>query len=130
MRIKKNIESDPIFEQHLEAIRGIELKHTPDVVDAVMGCINDMPQPMGRSVARKHSVFYIASSAVAACFALAVVVTFVIGQFHENQAQAATTTHGDLSLQFFEVYEYCNDYADPEADETTSYNDNPVSDLL
>ena len=117
---------DTQFERQLDAIRDIELEKTPDVVDAVMQRVNAMPALV--PVPRRRHVISIVSSAVAACFVIAVVSTYAISLFKYNNVQAATPSH-DLSYRFFDVYEYCNDYADQESVESAAYYDNPVIDF-
>ena len=63
---------------------------------------------------------------VAACFVGIVVTTFLVTR---NGAQAATP-HPDLSNRFYDVYSYCNDYANDESDESAAYYDNPVTNFF
>ncbi len=118
--------TDIWFEQQLEAIRQMKPAHTPDVTDAVMQRIASMPQPMALPKRKSRINLKVANGLVAACFVGIVVTTFAITH---TGAQAATT-HPDLSNRFFDVYEYCNDYANEESIESPAYYDNPVTDFI
>ncbi len=115
--------TDIWFEQQLEAIRQLKPKQTPDVTDAVMQRIASMPQPMALPKRQSRINPRLANGLVAACFVGIVVTTFLISH---NGAQAATP-NSDLSNRFFDVYNYCNDYANEESIESAAYFDNPVT---
>ena len=118
--------TDIWFEQQLEAIRQLKPKQTPDVTDAVMQRIASMPQPMALPKRHSHINTRLANGLVAACFVGIVVTTFLVTR---NGAQAATP-HPDLSNRFYDVYSYCNDYANDESDESAAYYDNPVTNIF
>lgn len=118
--------TDIWFEQQLEAIRQMKPAHTPDVTDAVMQRIASMPQPMALPKRQSRINLKLANGLVAACFLGIVVATFAITH---NGAQAATT-QSELSNRFFDVYNYCENYADEESIESPAYYDNPVTDFL
>lgn len=123
---KKEIK-DPWFEQQLDAIRQMKPNHKPDVTDAVMQRIASLPQPMALPQPAKRRPLRIASGLAAACFAGAVVVTFVIS--HINGAQAATTSP-EIGSRVFDIYQYYNDYAIDEDIESAAYYDNPITNFI
>ena len=118
--------TDIWFEQQLEAIRQLKPKQTPDVTDAVMQRIASMPQPM--ALPKRHSRINtrLANGLVAACFVGIVVPTFLVTR---TGAQAATPPPAP-SNRFYDVYSYCNDYANDESDESAAYYDNPVTNFF
>ena len=118
--------TDIWFEQQLEAIRQMKPAHTPDVTDAVMQRIATMPQPMALPKRQSRINLKVANGLVAACFVGIAVATFAITH---NGAQAATT-HPDLNNRFFDIYDYCDDYANEENIESPAYYDNPITDFI
>lgn len=118
--------NDIWFEQQLEAIRQMKPARMPDVTNVVMQHIATLPQPMALPKRQSRINLKVANGLIAACFVGIAVTTFAITH---NGAQAATT-HPDLSNRFFDVYEYCNDYANEENIESPAYYDNPITDFI
>ncbi len=128
MEAKKNeIENDLWFASQLKQIRDIQTPRPVDVTDAVMERIAQLPTPMGAPVPQKKNGWRIASIAIAACFVGAVTVTALLSR---NELQAATPAQQDFSNRFFEIYDYCNDYANDETIEDAAYYDNPITQLI
>ena len=108
-----------------EAIRALQPNHKVDVVDAVMKSISDIPLSKSRTIliGGKRAIQW----AAAACVIGIVVTT---GLFLRPSSAAAAPVSSETSMRLLDVYEYCNDYADPEYEESAAYNDNPVVDFL
>ena len=108
-----------------EAIRALQPDHKVDVVDAVMKSISEMPAHKTRRlvIGGKRAMHW----AAAACVMGIVVTT---GLLLRPSSAAAAPVSNELSIRLYDVYEYCNDYADPEYEESAAYYDNPVVDLL
>ncbi|MBQ1408262.1 MAG: hypothetical protein IIY87_00705 [Bacteroidales bacterium] len=108
-----------------EAIRALRPNHKVDVVDAVMKSIPDKPLPNYKTavIGGRRAIHW----AAAACV-LGIVVT--TGLLLRPSSAAAAPVSNELSIRLYDVYEYCNDYADPEYVESAAYYDNPVVDFL
>lgn len=126
MTIHDNKSKDPELEKALEAIRLLKADHTPDVCDSVMRRIATMPQPMASQHSKRRPL-RIVSSLAAACFAGAVFVTFIIS--HREGAMAANVSP-EMPNRLYDIYQYCNDYADDENIESAAYYDNPITDFI
>ena len=123
---KDNDSTDKWFEQQLDAIRQLKPDHTPDVTDAVMRRIADMPKIVALPQRRKGLTLKITSGIAAACLIGIVVTTALSGG---ESVQAATTNH-EMANRFYDIYSYCNDYADEEEAETAAYYDNPITNFI
>lgn len=118
-----NTRRDLWLESQREAIQNLRPDHKVDVTDAVMEKISAMPMPLPIPVVSPWKK--VMKWAAAACLA-GVVVT--VAMFSHNEAVAASTA--DLSSRVYEIYDYCNDYADPDMEEDSYYTENSVSEFL
>ena len=129
MQIKRNIETTSQLDSQLDAIRRINAPHSVDVVDSVMRQICQMPTLVEKTDTPRRRLVPFAGAAAAACLA-AVIATLLMIPSDSSNLQAANTPHNDVNLRFFDIYDYCNNYADPDMDESAAYYDNPVTDLF
>lgn len=130
MKRKEEIENDLWFANQLEAIRQMESPRKVDVTDAVMKQLECRQLLASQPQQKKRTWLKVSSGAAAAGVAAAIV--FAVG-LSENGAKAETTQTVDrheLSTRIADVYEYCNDYADPEYDDEAAYYDNPIYDFI
>ena len=126
MDYKKEIENDLWLADQLEAIRQMECPHNVDVTDAVMQRINNI-QPLTKK-SNHHYALKVATTAAAACIAGAILI---ISHINQTPLHAATTIETqDLSIRMLDIYDYCNDYADPDFEENATYTDNPITELI
>lgn len=123
---KKEIENDLWLASQLQTIRDMKCPQKVDVCQSVMQRIADCPILKAVTVSKRH-YGRIATIAAAACFAIAVGVTAFLTR---NQLQAATAAQQDLTNRFFEVYDYCHDYANDETIEDAAYYDNPITQFI
>lgn len=121
-----NRQKDPELREVLESIRQLKPASTTDVTDAVMQRIASMPQTVKLQPTRRPTMRFV-SSLAAACFAGIAVVTFVIS--HKQGAQAANISP-EMPTRLYDIYQYCNNYADEESIENAAFYENPMSDFF
>lgn len=114
------------FEEQLDAIRQLKPAETPDVTDAVMQRIAGMPKIVAMPQRNKRIPLKITSGIAAACLIGIVVTTALSG----GESAQAATVNPEMANRFYDIYSYCNDYADEEADETAAYYDNPITNFI
>ena len=119
----KGKNDDAWFAEQLQNIDNISAPHTVDVCDKVMQQIASKPFLVPTHEKKKRTGIKIISSMAAACFAAAIILTFSISRNHLQ----ASTSQDDMAMSIIDIYDYCFDYADEEATEDASYNDNPMS---
>lgn len=127
MDYKKEIENDIWFANQLEAIRQMECPHTVDVTDTVMQSIEK-----AQSIAQKNKRrlrLRIITTAAAACIAGAILVVSHLTQTSSLHASTTIEVQG-ISNRVFDIYDYCNDYANSEYEESAAYNENLITDLI
>lgn len=125
MKRKDDIEKDLWFATEMEALSKIEPPHEVDVCDAVMERIAKQPTVVQFNTKRRRTG--IITTAAAACIAGLVLVRVATTG---NDLQAATASMPSLSTRISDVYDYYADYATDYAEETPSYQDNPMSQLI
>ena len=121
-----NRQKDPELREVLESIRQLKPASTTDVTDAVMQRIASMPQTVKLQPTRRPTMRFV-SSLAAACFASIAVVTFVIS--HKQGAQAANISP-EMPTRLYDIYQYCNNYADEESIENAAFYENPMTDFF
>ncbi|MBQ6956483.1 MAG: hypothetical protein IJP80_07710 [Bacteroidales bacterium] len=119
-----NTKRDLWFESQKEAIRALRPDHKVDVTQAVMQQIETMAIPKALPVVGKGR--WVIRMAAAACF----VGIIVSASLFLRTKTSPVTTSSDLSACLLDIYEFCNDYADPDADDEAAMYDNPVSYFL
>jgi len=117
-----NPETDLWLQSQIEGIRGIEYPKGIDVCDAVMEKINTQPQPM----ALKRRNRRVTSAVIAACLTGLVVATVLV----KRPSEQASATNPELAYRFYDVYKYCNNYADEEESDDAAFYENPVTFIL
>lgn len=120
---RKEIENDLWFASQMEILRQMEPNRHVDVTDAVMEKVQQLPATKVQPY--RQRIWAIASGAVAACLVGVIITTSILSH---NKLRVSNDNQ-DLYARFYEVYEYCNDYADEESIEDASYYENPVSQL-
>lgn len=123
MNRKNDIDNDIWLQRQAEEIRQIHAPHVPDVTDAVMRRIEAMPLP----VSKRRVNMKVVQSLIAACFVAAVIVTILVPR---NGVSAANPMQSDAAQMFFDVYEFCDSYADEEYEEDAALYDNPITDFI
>lgn len=125
-----NNQRDLWLESQKDAIRALKPDHKVDVTEAVMQRVASMPTPKAAPAIgiRRNVVKWVAAACVGGiAFTAGMAVTSTL-LFRPDAP--ATTASVDIASHLIDVYDYCNDYADPDAEDEASFYDNPVTYFL